>query len=76
VPKVVSEDELRALFDEFGTMTEVEVKIDNVTANCRGFGFVTFAKRKVPKYSTFSYLVIQRRDGSVNVTSSILNKTK
>jgi hypothetical protein len=64
VPKVVSEDELRALFDEFGTMTEVEVKIDNVTANCRGFGFVTFAKRKVSTYSTLSFSLIRRRDMS------------
>jgi len=40
LPKGSTEDELRAYFNNFGAVKEVEIKTDQNTGNQRGFGFV------------------------------------
>jgi len=46
LPKVVPEQELRDVCGQFGPVHDVIVKLDSATGNCRGFAFVSFAKRK------------------------------
>ncbi|HVZ40239.1 MAG TPA: RNA-binding protein [Candidatus Kapabacteria bacterium] len=43
IPYTVTEDDLRQVFEEFGTVTSTSVIIDNVTGRSRGFGFVQMA---------------------------------
>jgi len=38
-----TEDDLKDLFKEFGSMTEVKVVTDRATGRPRGFGFVEFS---------------------------------
>jgi nucleolin len=46
LPKVVPDQELRDMCSKFGVVNDVIVKVDSLTGNCRGFAFVSFAKRK------------------------------
>jgi len=43
LPWTLTNDSLRALFTEFGEVTEAIVITDRATARSKGFGFVTFA---------------------------------
>ncbi len=40
VPFSASEDDVRSLFEEIGTVNEVKMIVDNETGRFRGFGFV------------------------------------
>lgn len=42
----VTQDQLRAKFEEFGKVTDAIVVLDRDTGDSRGFGFVTMADRK------------------------------
>ena len=42
IPPHVDRDELRAIFSEFGPVTDAIVMVDQATQRSRGFGFVTF----------------------------------
>ena len=42
IPPHVDRDELRAIFEEFGPVTDAIVMVDQATQRSRGFGFVTF----------------------------------
>lgn len=42
IPPFVDRDELRAIFSEFGPVTDAIVMVDQNTQRSRGFGFVTF----------------------------------
>ncbi|VDN14869.1 unnamed protein product [Dibothriocephalus latus] len=44
-PKATEAD-LRAYFSKFGTVAEVEIKINRATGESRGFGFVTYLDRR------------------------------
>ncbi|PIQ78627.1 RNA-binding protein [Candidatus Peregrinibacteria bacterium CG11_big_fil_rev_8_21_14_0_20_46_8] len=43
LPYSTTEDELRALFAEVGSVTSVKIITDKFTGRSRGFGFVEFA---------------------------------
>ena len=38
-------DSLRAYFESFGEVRDVDIKIDQATGSSRGFGFVLFADK-------------------------------
>lgn len=38
----VREDEFRAHFEQFGTITDIVIMFDRLTQRSRGFGFVTY----------------------------------
>jgi len=40
LPTSASEDAVRALFSEFGTVRSIQIISDVFTGKCRGFGFV------------------------------------
>ena len=40
LPSDVSEDNIRSLFSEFGTVRSIHLMTDVFTGKCRGFGFV------------------------------------
>lgn len=42
----VTESDFKTYFDQFGTITNVEVKYDHITQRSRGFGFITFDSEK------------------------------
>ena len=42
LPFTTGDDELRALFSEYGSVTSASVIIDNTSGRSRGFGFVEF----------------------------------
>ncbi|XP_074359141.1 uncharacterized protein LOC141698351 [Apium graveolens] len=42
----VTESDFKTYFDQFGTITNVEVKYDHFTQSARGFGFITFDSEK------------------------------
>jgi len=46
LPKTVPEQDLRDVCSLFGPVNDVIIKLDSATGNCRGFAFVSFAKRK------------------------------
>ena len=54
-----SEDDLTALFDKFGPVSEVNVPIDVVSKKCIGYGFVTFM---FPEHAVVAF---NELDGSV-----------
>ena len=43
IPYATGEDSLRKLFEEAGTVEQVDIIIDNMTGRSRGFGFVEMA---------------------------------
>lgn len=40
LPKDASEESVRALFSEFGTVRSIKINSDIFTGKCRGFGFI------------------------------------
>ena len=46
LPAEASEQSVRELFAEFGTVRSVEVAADIFTRKCRGFGFVELADKE------------------------------
>lgn len=40
LPKDASEDSVRALFSEYGTVRSIKINADIFTGICRGFGFI------------------------------------
>lgn len=42
----VTESDFKNYFDQFGTITNAEVKYDHITQRTRGFGFITFDSEK------------------------------
>ena len=40
LPYTTTDDELRGIFEEFGSVTDVKVIMDRETGRSRGFGFV------------------------------------
>jgi RNA recognition motif-containing protein len=68
LPKVVPEQELRDLCGQFGPVNDVLVKLDSVTGNCRGFAFVSFAKRK-----GFSKCLEAAKNGAVSFQGRLLS---
>lgn len=40
LPKDASEESVRALFSEFGTVRSIKINADIFTGKCRGFGFI------------------------------------
>lgn len=54
-----TEDDLRALFEKYGQMTEVNLPVDKVTRKLKGFGTVTFM---MPEHAAKAYSEL---DGSI-----------
>ncbi|XP_035911634.1 probable RNA-binding protein 19 [Anopheles stephensi] len=48
----VKEEDIRALFEQYGPVTEVDVPIDSVTRKLKGFGTVTFM---IPEHAVTAY---------------------
>jgi len=46
IPYTVTEEELRQVFGEFGTVTSTSIIIDKVTGRSRGFGFVEMSSKE------------------------------
>jgi RNA recognition motif-containing protein len=40
LPKDASEESVRALFSEYGTVRSIKINSDIFTGKCRGFGFI------------------------------------
>lgn len=57
IPSNVSEEELRQIFAEFGTIDAVRIIVDRATGRPKGYGFVYY------RNSADAALVIQRMNG-------------
>ncbi|XP_012555622.2 protein boule-like isoform X1 [Hydra vulgaris] len=47
IPSKVTEKELNIFFSEFGNVKDVRIVTDRITAECKGYGFVTFEDKSV-----------------------------
>ena len=52
LPYSITEDELRAVFEEVGPVVEVAVIIDRMTGRAKGFGFVTMENEQDAQTAT------------------------
>ncbi len=46
IPYVVKEEELKEIFQEFGTVTSIKIITDKYTGRSKGFGFIELEKEE------------------------------
>ncbi|MDZ7693558.1 MAG: RNA-binding protein [Balneolaceae bacterium] len=63
----VSNEDLKRLFEEFGTIHSAKVIIDRDTKRSKGFGFVELKTMKRPKQPSTSWMELNLKDCTLKV---------
>ena len=63
----VTVDDLRTLFGDAGTVTDVAVIVDKMTGRSRGFGFVTMSTDEEAKAATEKFNQYELKGRKINV---------
>ncbi|KAL3814001.1 hypothetical protein ACJIZ3_015269 [Penstemon smallii] len=65
LPYTIKEDQLRQVFEPFGTVEQVQMPIDPGTGNCKGFAFVQFARLEDAKLA-------QNLNGQLEIAGQVI----